>query len=239
MAQNALVESLIEDGRNLLEHLNRTTFPIAAAWWVKEILEDNAMMDRREWQFFLASPLVDQQGSAVVYQKIYEYLRGIYRGDPILPRFSLGRIKAVGVNDAMTVDVLEIIKLSRGKQPICAAMRRLGNIVAEEVYIYPPPLPLWEQLRLKTTIEVEEPLSQQEHQAVDRIVASGINPVQAGYLIWKKHEEAHTRASLPAGSVVSARIVGAEGDPDPLLLVVSSDGKTGLTRKSNSEPVPS
>ena len=121
MAESTMVESLREDGLELVNDVVQGNVPVAAAWLVKIIPEDDRMGDREEWQFFLASPLVDQDGPQAAYQRIYDALRTSPRGDPVLARISLGMIKVVGVNDPIAADVFKIIKRYRGQPPIYVA----------------------------------------------------------------------------------------------------------------------
>jgi len=68
-----------------------------------------------------------------------------------------------------------------------------------------------------------KPLSPQEAQAM----ASGYIPIPA---VWP-------RPHFTAGSVVNAQVIGSVTDPDPMLLIVSPDGRLrGITQKSNTKP---
>ena len=224
MAESTMVESLKEDGLDLVNDVVQGNVPVAAAWLVKVIPEDDRMGEREEWQFFLASPLVDQEGPQAAYQKIYDALRSSPRGDPVLARISLGMIKVVGMNDKVTADVFKIVKRFRGAPPIYVARCRLGSIDAQEVsifYVSHLPAP-WQRVVLKTEVEAQ-PLSPQEAQAM----ASGYIPIPA---VWP-------RPHFTAGSVVNAQVIGSDNDPDPQLLIVSPDGRQrGITQKSNTKP---
>jgi hypothetical protein len=144
MAQGTLVDMQVEDGRQLLEQLARSSFPVAAAWWLKPsvIVEEqpfNTPYVEREWQFYLASPVVETQGQTRAYHSIHEALRKIHPShDPVIASISMSRITVVGENHPATQEVFKIIRLYRGKPPIYVARCRLGNIEAKEVYIYPP-----------------------------------------------------------------------------------------------------
>lgn len=238
MAESMLVEILKEDGRELINNLALGKVPIAAAWWLKPTPESNGIV--AEWQFFLASALVDEQGPKALYQKVHDALWAAQGGDPMLARFSIGKITVVGVNSPMAVDVFKIIKRYRGKPPIYVSNCSLGSIEAEELYIdYVATLPApWQQVVLKAPAVLDEPLSPQESQAMSQIVGSGVNPARAGSLVWKKHEEISSKSQIDAGTIVNARPIGVDDDPDPLLLFALPDGRQGITRKSNTEPVP-
>src|SRR6266849_4061900 len=229
MAQSTLVGDLIQDGKELIDDLVRANVPVAAAWWARVIPETTFMGDRPDWQFFLASSLVEQQGPGVAYQKAFDALRTSPRGDAILARITVSMIKIVGETDPIAADVFKIVRAYGGKPPIYVARCRLGQIEVEEVHIfYVTTLPApWQSLVLKTAVEAEEPLSQQESQAMNQIVASGINPIQAGYWLFKERAAIPHRSIIPAGTTVNARMIGAENDPEPLLQFTLPDGRHG------------
>jgi hypothetical protein len=227
MAQGALVADLIDDGWNLISQLRRNDFPITAAWWVKPT--EVGTGGTEEWQFFIASPLVDQLGPADAYQKAYDALRSMPSFDPVLARISLGMIKIIGERNRITEDVLKIIRQLHGWPPLHVWHRRLGEIQTEEVYVYPLTLPSpWQQVVLKTDVEVDEPLSPNESQAMSQMMASGTIPVRAGW----------PRSSIPAGTVVNAQVLGMRDEANPLMLFQTLDGKRrGIVYKNNTEPV--
>ncbi len=178
MAQGTLVAALIEDGWELINQLLRSDFPIAAAWWVKPIEEPGA---NREWQLFLASPMVDQLGSGVTYRKAYDALRSMPNFDPVLARISLGMIKMIDVSNPMTKEAVKILERFRGRPPISVGRCRLGEIEAEEVFVYPLSRPApWQQVVLKSPVDVVEPPSPQDSQTMSQMVASGIELYRAG-----------------------------------------------------------
>jgi hypothetical protein len=151
MAQSMLVERFIEDGWELINHLLKADFPILTACWAKVILDDDQMGDRREWQLFLVSPLVDEQGPADAYEKAYNALRSMPQFDQVFARISLGMIKLIGERNPITQAVSQILKRFHGKGPIYVRRCRLGQIQAEEVYVYPLTLPdPWQKVVLKS-----------------------------------------------------------------------------------------
>ena len=70
MVKASLVESDIEDGRRLLDELNKldSRFLVRAAFWFyrPEVFE---------WRLFIATPLVNQRGPASAYTDIQGALR--------------------------------------------------------------------------------------------------------------------------------------------------------------------
>ena len=125
MDQSTLVGDLIQDGKELIDDLVRANVPVAAAWWAKVIPETMFMGDRPDWQFFLASSLVEQQGPGVAYQKAFDALRTSPRGDAILARITISMIKIVGETDPITADAAPI------KPPDAAIMPAVLNTWGE------------------------------------------------------------------------------------------------------------
>ncbi len=165
MAQSMLVERLIEDGEELINQL-RYDFPILTACWAKVILDDDQMGDRGEWQLFLVSPLVDQEGPADAYEKAYNALRNMPQFDQMFARISWSMIKIIGEKNPITQGVIKILKRFHGKAPIYVRRCRLGQIEAEEVYVYPLTLPPpWQKVVLKEARDAKS-VSGKENQAI-------------------------------------------------------------------------
>ena len=69
MDKRALVESDIEDGRRLIDSLDKTEFPIAAALWLYS-------PDSDDWRLTIASDLVDRLGPLKTYGQVQELRSG-------------------------------------------------------------------------------------------------------------------------------------------------------------------
>jgi hypothetical protein len=244
MAQGTLVDQLVQDGRQLLEQLARDGFPIAAAWWLKPFVEVeqwepfNPPYVEREWEFYVASTVVEDEGPAVAYDSIYKALRVMQPNLP--PAFSMSRITAVGAKNPATAEVFKIMRLYGGAPPIYVARCRLGNIEAKEVYIYPVPTARkpdqadFEIRVLKTPVDVRiERQSPEVAQAMEIIQASGTTPAQAGYFAWVLEGKGQ---QIPAGTRVKVRrLKNLLGHLDPILLVETDQGTKGYTRLSDTE----
>ena len=70
MVKRKLVEGLLRDGAKLLGELDRKHFPVESMFWAHLSNEDY-------WRLVIASPVVEQEGAAVAYQRLNELLRGI------------------------------------------------------------------------------------------------------------------------------------------------------------------
>jgi hypothetical protein len=243
MDQSALVDRTIDDGQKLVLQLARDGFDLTAAFWLKTT-EDNW------WHLYVASKVVDETGPAGAYRAVQVSLQRL-PGTTI----SLGDVKLIGAGHPLAREVVRILKRSPVRTPARQWGVLLDGVVAEEIYIYPPPLREkrtgldWEKRRLKTAVqqtsrldELVAPLTPRERQALERLVASGISPTQADYWIREKREAEHDKPSIPPGTVVKARLAAwwgdrPEDDPNPLLLVEAPDGAQGLTFKERTEPV--
>src|SRR5436309_288474 len=178
MAQGTLVTDLIDSGTLLIRQLRLGGFPIAAAWWIKPI--EDPLEGNQGWQFFLASSLMDQLGPADAYQKLHDILKNV-SFDSVLARIPLGKIKILGETNPITQGVFKIIDQLHGVGPIRVWHRRLGEMRAEEIFIYALNLPSpWQRVILKNPVEVNEP-SLKQSEALNQIMASGNPPVLAGW----------------------------------------------------------
>jgi hypothetical protein len=243
MDQIALVDSRIADGQKLVLQLLHDGFEVTAAFWLKAPEDAWAHL-------FIASRVLDRLGPSEGYRALQASLQRL----PGLS-ISLADIKLIGVANPITGAVRKLQHKAGGEGPIHFREGQIANLVVEEAYIYPLPsrrkpnsLPLGRR-KLKTAVEQTSrmdqmlaPLSPQESRALEQIVASGISPAQADYWVRRKREEGREKPSIPAGTVVNARVAAwwgenPEDDPNPLLLIEAPDGSQGLTFNDNTEPV--
>jgi hypothetical protein len=117
-----LVNEQIDEGQLFVDHLRSNGFPVDASFWVLTT-EDGL------WFLYIASAVVDNQGLAAAYRKVYAELartgvRWISRSD----------IKLVGSENPIAKDAIAY------RSEILAtryAGRKLGKLIVEEAYIYP------------------------------------------------------------------------------------------------------
>jgi hypothetical protein len=125
MDTSTLVENRIDDGRKLINLLTQKGFPLTAVFWVETSEEG-------DWLLYIASPVVDQKGTAAAYRDVYAVLTTI-SGTSI----SVSDVKLIGINNPITKDVLGIRERYPGKNPTVSRRRQLGSIAVDEVYVYP------------------------------------------------------------------------------------------------------
>lgn len=241
MDQIVLVGRRIEDGRMLLLQLHQDGFEVAIAFWLKA--PDDA------WpHLFIASRVVQQRGPAEAYRALESSLERL-PGTSI----SLAVVKLLSVNSHITSGARRLLKRTGAEGPVEMQGGQLSTIAFDYLYIYPPvgrhrrSGACW-KVRLKSAVDqvlgIEErvaPLSLQEGRALEQIVASGASPNQAAYWVREKRKASAASQSIPAGTVVDARLAAwwgkaPEDDPNPLLEVTTHDGRRGLTFRDNTEP---
>jgi hypothetical protein len=83
-----LVKDLIDDGRNLIEALQREHFSVTAALWVKR-------PDSERYRLVVASPVVKELGQLAVYRRLQTILKSVP-----LEQLSFEDISVLGPNDA-------------------------------------------------------------------------------------------------------------------------------------------
>ena len=122
----SLVENQITDGEQLLDRLTDDGVVIRAAYWVKPSEEDR-------WYLYIATPLVDQTGSATAYRKAFQVYRTLEN-----PWITDSDIKLVGESHPTTKEVCDLLARHPGRTATRSRRPFLGGMPIEEVYIYPP-----------------------------------------------------------------------------------------------------
>ena len=117
-----LVDEQIDEGKLLVDHLKSVGVDVTVAFWV-------LTSDERLWLLYIASSLVDTDGLAAAFRRIYSELghcqvRWVSRSD----------IKLIGSRNPIALDA---IAYQRDTLPARYSGRKLGNMIIEEAYIYP------------------------------------------------------------------------------------------------------
>ena len=128
MDYGPLVKEEIDAGRELIRRLDRYR-PIKAAFWLRE-------SDDPHRYLYLASERSDAHPDDLSYPEVSPIVREMQ--SPDIDPF---RIKVVAADHPLARDAMEITE----KYPTSTGRRmggsRFGNLFAEDVYIYPLPLP--------------------------------------------------------------------------------------------------
>jgi hypothetical protein len=117
-----LVDEQIDEGKRFVDHLGQSGFDVVVALWV-------LTSEEGQWFLYIASGVVDTDGLAAAYRKVYAELsrrqvRWISRSD----------IKLVGSRNPIAIDA---IAHQSTRLPTVYRGRQLGSMIIEEAYIYP------------------------------------------------------------------------------------------------------
>jgi hypothetical protein len=128
MDSDTLVETLVDDGRKLVEELPQRGFEVAAAFWLKP-------SESGKWSYYIVSPLVDSDSLGAAYGQLYPHVRAMPQPFWLSPL----EIKLIGPSDPLGRDVIAIIKRFPGLRPAPIPWRGywLGNRSVDGAYIYP------------------------------------------------------------------------------------------------------
>ena len=125
MDKKVLVEKDIEEGKRLIEALDKTDFQVEAAMWF-------CMTDSEEWRFLIASPFVEKKGSREAYGFIQSVLAKLSPPSEV----SLKNISVLGPKDRL----ISILRTAVGIRPGISGIRFTQNIIdntlIEDAYIY-------------------------------------------------------------------------------------------------------
>lgn len=127
MDQELLVESRIDDGQKLIDQLVRDGFPVRVALWIKT-------GEMGLWSLYIASPVVDLEKPGESYPALYSSLSKIPNSS-----ISLSEIKLINGTNPVARAAIALRDRSGGKVPARLHHVRLGNLFAEELYIYRSP----------------------------------------------------------------------------------------------------
>lgn len=122
MDTTTLVNEQIDDGKRFVDHLRQSNFEVLVACWV--LTSEEGL-----WFFYVASPVVDTDGLAAAYRKVYgeltkSQIQWIARSD----------IKLIGSHNPIAVDA---VAYQSNRLVTRFGGRQLGNLTVEEAYIYP------------------------------------------------------------------------------------------------------
>ena len=122
-----LVENQIDDGERLLERLGEHGIAVRAAGWAKPAGDDR-------WFFYIATPLVDEQGPLAAYKEVYRVLRSMH-GAWIRD----SEIKLVGDRHPVSKDLVNLVSRYPGPTSTISHRAILGDLQVDEIYVYAEP----------------------------------------------------------------------------------------------------
>ena len=119
MAENSLVNSaapppnLIDNGKQLLEQLDESQFPVAAALWMAD-------PEPGEWRLIIASPEVRVNGSKQAYRRVQTIVKRLNTGF-----LSLANIRVIDSDDPL----IKLLKLAVRTGPGISGMTFVRNSI--------------------------------------------------------------------------------------------------------------
>jgi len=128
MDPGPLVSEQIDAGARFLGEFNKA-FPVQSAFWLKDS-EEGA------WYLYIASDQITDDNFDVAYGEVVR-IAGILQD----PWFDTFQVKVIGADDALAKAVADLHRRYPGRSPTRFHGTTLGDITAEEVYIYPLPSP--------------------------------------------------------------------------------------------------
>lgn len=125
MGKTILVDKDIQDGRLLVEALDRSKFSLDGALWYY-------MLNSDEWRLLLVSSLVERTGPKKVYRIVQSTI------EDMAPTFgvSLNRISVLSPKNKL-IQLLSIaLRTGRGLSGIRFTRNTINGVFIEDAYIY-------------------------------------------------------------------------------------------------------
>lgn len=125
MDTDTLVTERIESGQLLVDALRNSRFDVTAAFWV-QTSEDEL------WHMYIATSLVENEGLAAAYRQLHPVLRSIPNSWVLE-----SNVRLIGRTSPIAQAVLKFKSNWPAMMPVRSKARQLGNLVIDELYIYP------------------------------------------------------------------------------------------------------
>jgi hypothetical protein len=125
MVKTALVEKDIEEGKRLIEELDKTNFIVRAALWFY-------VSDADEWRLFIASPFVEKEGP----KKSYNFIQSVLAKISPTVSISLKEISVLKLSDDLIKTIRSAIRTGHGISGIRFTGNVINNTLIEDAYIY-------------------------------------------------------------------------------------------------------
>lgn len=125
MDTTILVDKDIEDGRKLVEALDRSMFDLVGALWFY-------FSGSRDWRLLLVSPSVDSAGPRSCYKVIQSVIEDMPRDFGI----SLSRISVLSPRDNIIRLLKAAIRTDRGISAIRFTSNTINGVFIEDALVY-------------------------------------------------------------------------------------------------------
>ena len=125
MDKTVLVERDIQEGKDLVEALDKTEFKVDASLWFYS-------SDSDEWRLLIASPFVEENGP----RKSYGFIRSVLAQPSPPSGISLKNVSVLSPNNQL----IQLLKTAISTGPGIAGIRFTRNVInntlIEDAYIY-------------------------------------------------------------------------------------------------------
>jgi len=125
MATTVLVERDIQEGKDLIEALDKTEFKVDASLWFYS-------SDSDEWRLLIASPFVEENGP----RKSYGFIRSVLAQPSPPSGISLKNVSVLSPKNQL----IKLLKTAISTGPDIAGIRFTRNVInntlIEDAYIY-------------------------------------------------------------------------------------------------------
>lgn len=125
MDSEVLVENRIEDGRKLIDELDRNNFDVTVAFWVRT-------SEEASWFLYIGSNSVDPAKIGDSYRTLYSCLSRISG-----PSLTISEVRLIHTTNPIAQNALAVRDRHAGRGPSHFHGKRLGNLSIDEAYIYP------------------------------------------------------------------------------------------------------
>ncbi|MEA1965843.1 MAG: hypothetical protein U9N05_00980 [Euryarchaeota archaeon] len=125
MDKTALVERAIQEGKDLIEALDKTEFEVDASLWFYS-------SDSDEWRLLIASPFVEENGP----RKSYGFIRSVLTQPSPPSEISLKNISVLSPKHRLIKLLKTAISTGPGISNIRFTRNVINNTLIEDAYIY-------------------------------------------------------------------------------------------------------
>jgi hypothetical protein len=128
MGPGPLVNEQVSAGATFLGEFQKYA-PVQAAFWLKE-------SDEAHWDLYVASDQISDENFDLAYGEVGRIAVQLH--DPGLDVF---QVKVIGADHPLAAAALDALRRFRSKAPVRLCDTTFGGVSADEVYVYPSPVP--------------------------------------------------------------------------------------------------
>jgi hypothetical protein len=127
MDQGTLVIEQINAGAEFINRLDKH-IRVRTAFWLRAA-------DQSSWYLYIASDQVNDNTMKTAYTEVARVARAMNN-----PNLEVFRIRPISLSDPLAQAASDVHKRFAARVPLHAKERIFGDVYADEVYVYPPPI---------------------------------------------------------------------------------------------------